>query len=67
MTAELTSEQIVTNILISNQILRPINNVLKPENDLNLGEFLINADKEKEKQRKNSRYSFIDLDNSFNY
>ena len=53
MTATLTHEQIVTKILLSNEILNPIKNVSSkttPEN--NLGKYLSNPNNE-------SRYKFI--------
>lgn len=65
MTAELTSEQIVTNLLVSNEILRPMGDFSKPESDSNLGEFLADAERERKLRMKNSRYTFIDLDNNF--
>lgn len=67
MTAELTNEQIVTNLLISNEILRPMNVASKPEVDSNLGEFLVDAERERKLRMKNSRYTFIDLDSGWNF
>ena len=67
MTAELTTEQIVTELLISNEILKPLNGFTKPESDLNLGEFIVDAEKERAEAKKKSRYTFIDLESGWNF
>lgn len=69
LTTELTNEQIVTNLLISNEFLKPVSGYNCGNRMSDLGKYLTNEfEKEKELQRK-SRYSFIDVnsgwDNSF--
>ncbi len=66
LTAELTNEQIVTNLLISNEFLRPMNSYNEIKRNSNLGEYLINEiEKEKELQKK-SRYTFINVNSGWN-
>ena len=66
LTAELTNEQIVTNLLISNEFLKPMNSYNGIKRNSNLGEYLINEiEKEKELQ-KNSRYTFINVNSGWN-
>ncbi len=64
MTTELSNEQIVTNLLVSNQILKPITGFFKPDRAFSLGEYLSNIPPEikSEIQPKTpSKYTFIDL------
>ncbi len=64
MTAELTSEQIVTNLLISNEILKPKNVYANISSGNDLGEFL-NKLPEIDSNKPISRYTFIDLENGW--
>jgi len=68
--AELTSEQIVTKLLVSNQILKPFREKFYITNEnYNLGEFLENlpdefyeeeiVSLESEEEEENSKYIFI--------
>lgn len=63
MTAELTAEQIVTNLLASNEIIIPNSlKVLKSESEHNLGEYLLsrpNVPEIDEDIIEPSKYSFI--------
>ena len=60
MTAELTSEQIVTKILLSNQILKPLKGYSNVTNNVTLSSYLDNSDAEESNLQTNkSRYSFI--------
>ena len=70
MTKELTNEQIVTSLLISNEFLKPVDGYGIGNKMADLGNYLTNEiEREKEIQRK-SRYSFINensgWDTSFN-
>ena len=64
MTAELTSEQIVTNLLISNEILKPKNVYANISSGNDLGEFL-NKLPEIDSNKPISRNTFIDLENGW--
>ena len=61
MTAELTAEQIVTNLLASNEIIKPnYVKLLQPKSNHNLGEYLLNKPSNKvEIIEKVSKYTFI--------
>lgn len=70
MVAELTSEQIVTKLLTSNEILKPFRGCFQFSNDnYNLGEYLENLPEEfyeddleefdSETKEENSKYVFI--------
>ena len=63
MTAELTAEQIVTNLLASNEIIKPNSlKVLKSESEHNLGKYLLNRPNVldiDEEIIEPSKYSFI--------
>ena len=67
MTKELSNEQIVTNLLVSNEILRPFNVQTAPNSPFNLGEYMSNVAEEQMESKKHSRYSFIDLDGGWNF
>ena len=64
MTAELTSEQIVTNLLSEHEILKRSRDNFYISNKISsLGEYLLNAPKEKvideQETKEVSRFSFI--------
>ena len=67
MTTELTNEQIVTNLLISNEFLKPVKGKFYSEKEHNLGKYLSEEMKHKQELQKQSRYSFIDVDNGWNF
>ena len=61
MNKELTSEEIVTEILTSNQIINSDSkNSYIPNNDGSLGEYLVTAPIEHSEPKEISRYTFID-------
>ena len=66
MAAELTNEQIVTNLLVSNEILKPKNRHAGISRRSNLGEYLEKLP-EKSLNKEISRYTFIDLENGWNF
>lgn len=69
MATELTQEQIVTNLLTSNQILKTLDKSFNnPDKNYNLGDFLSNIPKEDIENTpvKNSKYTFIQ-DNLWKY
>jgi len=67
LTTELTSEQIVTNILVSNEILKPRKKSnIKPDSH-SLGEYISKAEEENKINKKYSRYSFIDTESGWNF
>ena len=65
MTAELTAEQIVTNLLASNEIIKPTYvKPLEPIRGHNLGDYLLNnksylTDPEEIEAEEPSKYTFI--------
>ena len=61
MTAELTTEQVVTNLLISNDILKPADLKYSSNNDMTLGEYLSEEALRRSELKKKSRYAFIEL------
>ncbi len=67
LTKELTNEQIVTNLLISNEFLNPIKGKLYSEKEHDLGKFLSEEIRQKKELQKLSRYTFIDVDNGWNF
>ena len=66
LTAELTNEQIVTNLLISNEILKPKKRHACMPKNMNLGEYLHKLPQSALYQEV-SRYSFIDLENKWTF
>lgn len=62
LTTELSNEQIVTNILVSNQVLKPIHGHSFVRSSVNLGEYMSNPSEDSESSPKHSRYSFINPD-----
>ena len=67
MTAELTNEQIVTNLLISDEILKPISNVSRSNYNRSLGKYLSDEIKKQKELKKQSRYKFLDLDSGWDF
>lgn len=67
MTAELTSEQIVTNLLSSNEIIKPTQGNFYFKNPgVSLGDFLLNISKDikkssEEVSSEDSKYVFIKM------
>lgn len=66
VTAELTSEQIVTNLLSSNEIIKPTNSNFYFKNPgVNLGDYLLNVSKDIKKSpvetTEDSKYVFIKM------
>lgn len=64
MTAELTAEQIVTNLLVSNEIIKPTYvKTLEPIRGHNLGDYLLNKSYSTEPEvidaEEPSKYTFI--------
>lgn len=67
LTTELTNEQIVTNLLVSDEILRPVKNISHPNSHRSLGKYLSNVLKKQKEPQKHQRYIFIDLDNKWKF
>lgn len=67
MTAELTNEQIVTNLLVSNEFLKPVKKSAKIHERRNLGNYLASEIKQAYPYEKFSRYSFIDQTKGWNF
>ena len=68
LTLELSNEQIVTNLLVSNDLLGPVGKrSYKPEVEANLGKYMAEAEEIHKKNKKNSKYSFIDTDFGWNF
>ena len=58
-TCELTNEDVVTKLILRNEILKPVNFSLKADFD-NLGDFLINKPAYAYENIEDMKYSFID-------
>ena len=67
LTTELTNEQIVTNLLIKNEFLKPVKGSFQHEKEHDLGKFLSEEIRQKKELQKLSRYTFIDVDNGWNF
>ena len=65
MTTELTNEQIVTNLLISNEFLKPVKGSIAIKKSSNLGEFLTSEIERETELQKKSRYSFISVNSGW--
>lgn len=61
MTTELTNEQIVTNLLLSNEFLKPIKSYTGIKRQSSLGEYLLREEERQKELQKRSRYSFINI------
>lgn len=62
LTTELTSEQIVTNLLVSNEILKPSGVMSQVSCEHNLGKYLDFKNKQQKEVKKSYRYTFIKPD-----
>lgn len=66
MATDLTNEQIVTNLLISNGFLKPVNGYRAVKRASNLGEYLTEEQKRQKELQKKSKYTFIDVNSGWN-